>query len=142
MGSNAARTILIVEPDADTRSALRNTFETEGYTVIATGGAADALSLLAAPEIKLVVTELYLENGQDTCLLHSIRQASAHEKKRVLAYTRHGRAEDREWAIAEGADGYVLKKNGEKRLLEVAGRLARRKRATKKRARKTTPERR
>jgi DNA-binding NarL/FixJ family response regulator len=42
----------------------------------------------------------------------------------VLAYTRHGRAEDRAWAIAEGADGYVLKKNGEARLLEVARRLS------------------
>ncbi|HEV8447418.1 MAG TPA: response regulator [Gemmatimonadaceae bacterium] len=140
MGSNAARTVLIVEPDGDTRSALRNSFESDGYTVIATGGAADALSLLAAPEIKLVVTELYLENGQDTCLVHTIRTAPAYEAKRVLAYTQHGRAKDREWAIAEGADGYVLKKNGEKRLLEVAGRLTRRKRSNKRRPGRTTRE--
>jgi CheY-like chemotaxis protein len=131
MSSNAARTVLIVEPDADARSALRSTFEREGYTVVATGGAADALSLLDAPEIKLVVTELYLESGQDSCLVHTIRRAPARDKTRVLAYTQHGRAKDRAWAIAEGADGYVLKKNGETRLLEVAGRLSRRKRRTR-----------
>jgi DNA-binding response OmpR family regulator len=131
MRSNAARTVLIVEPDADARSALRNTFEREGYTVVATGGAADALSLLDAPEIKLVVTELYLGNGQDTCLLHTIRKVPARDATRVLAYTQHGRSKDRAWAIAEGADGYVLKKNGEARLLAVAGRLSRRKRATR-----------
>lgn len=131
MRSNAARTVLIVEPDADARSALRSSFEREGYTVVATGGAADALTLLDAPEIKLVVTELYLGNGQDSCLVHTIRQAPARDETRVLAYTQHGRAEDRAWAIAEGADGYVLKKNGEARLLAVAGRLSRRKGSTK-----------
>ena len=120
MGSNTAHTVLIVEPDADIRSALRNSFETDGYTVIATGGAADALALLKASEIKLVVTELYLENGHEACLLHSIRRASTHEEKRILAYTRHGHAADRDWAITEGADGYVLKKNGERRLQRVS----------------------
>ena len=131
MRSNAALTVLIVEPDADARSALRNSFERQGYTVVATGGAADAVCLLGAPEIELVVTELYLGSGQDSCLLRTIRQAPNRDATRVLAYTQHGRAADRAWAIAEGADGYVLKKNGEARLLEVAGRLSRRKRPTK-----------
>ncbi len=129
MRSNVARTVLIVEPDADARSALRSSFEREGYTVVATGGAADALSLLDTPEIKLVVTELYLGNGQDSCLVHTIRKVPTRDETRVLAYTQHGRAQDRAWAIAEGADGYVLKKNGEARLLAVAGRLSRRKRS-------------
>jgi DNA-binding NtrC family response regulator len=126
MSSNAARTVLIVEPDADARSALRNTFEREGYTVVATGAAVDALSVLDAPEINLVVTELYLGNGEDSCLLHTIRSSTPRKEARVLAYTQHGSAKDRAWAISEGADGYVLKKNGEARLLEVAGRLSRR----------------
>lgn len=124
MSSNAARTVLIVEPDADSRSALRTTFEREGYSVVATGGAADALSVIDAPEINLVVTELYLTSGADSCLLQTIRASSPRKRARVLAYTEHGRAKDRQWAIAEGADGYVLKKNGEARLLEVAGRLS------------------
>jgi two-component system, chemotaxis family, sensor kinase CheA len=131
MSPIAARTVLIVEPDADARSALRSTFEREGYTVVATGGAADALSVLDTPEINLVVTELYLEHGDDPCLLPAIRGATPRKRPRVLAYTQHSRAKDREWAIAEGADGYVLKKNGEARLLEVAGRLSRRKPRTK-----------
>jgi DNA-binding response OmpR family regulator len=126
MSSNAARTVLIVEPDADARSALRNTFEREGYTVVATGAAVDALSVLDAPEISLVVTELYLADGEDSCLLHTLRSSTPRKSARVLAYTQHGSAKDRAWAISEGADGYVLKKNGEARLLEVAGRLSRR----------------
>jgi hypothetical protein len=31
---------------------------------------------------------------------------------------------DRAWAIAEGADGYVLKKNGEAHFLDVVRRLS------------------
>lgn len=131
MRSSTARTVLIVEPDPDARSALRSSFEREGYTVVATGGAVDALSLLEAPEITLVVTELYLGDSQDSCLVRTIRKAHTRDDTRVLAYTRHGRAKDRLWAVAEGADGYVLKKNGEARLLEVAGRLTGPKRSTR-----------
>jgi len=123
MQDNSARTVLIVEPDEDSRSALRSALEGDGYTVISTATAADALSVVDGPRINLIVTELYLGSGADRCLLRTIR-ASATKRHRVLAYTRHGRAEDRAWAIAEGANGYVLKKNGEARMLEVAGRLS------------------
>jgi len=125
MQSNSARTILIVEPDDTSRSALRTALEGDGYRVVSTAGAVDALSVVDSPDISLVVTELYLASGADRCLLHSIRESSVAKRPKVLAYTRHGRAEDRAWAIAEGASGYVLKKNGEARLLEVAGRLSR-----------------
>ncbi|HEY2164018.1 MAG TPA: response regulator [Gemmatimonadaceae bacterium] len=124
MQDNSARTVLIVEPDEDSRAALRSALEGDGYTVISTATATDALSVVDGPRINLIVTELYLGSGADRCLLHTIRQTSATKRHRVLAYTRHGRAEDRAWAIAEGANGYVLKKNGEARMLEVAGRLS------------------
>jgi CheY-like chemotaxis protein len=125
MHRNSARTVLIVEPTADLRSALRSTLERDGYTVVSTAGALDALSVVDTPEICLVVTELYLRNGADRCLLRTIRQSPRGERTKVLAYTRHGRARDRAWAIAEGADGYVLKRSSEARLLEVVGRLSR-----------------
>ncbi len=123
---NPTRTVLIVEPDDDSRSALRDTLEREGYTVVSTAGAADALSVVDSPGISLVITELYLgDGGEDRCLVHAIRQSAALKRTKVLAYTRHGRGEDRTWAIEQGANGYVLKKNGEARLLEVADRLSR-----------------
>jgi CheY-like chemotaxis protein len=133
MHRNLARTVLIVEPDADSRSALRSTFEGEGYTVVDTAGAADALAVVDRPGIDLIVTELYLGSGADRCLLHTLRHSSRGKRTKLLAYTSHGRAEDRAWAIAEGANGYVLKKNGGARLLEVAGRLSRRRTRDKKR---------
>jgi two-component system aerobic respiration control protein ArcA len=115
-------TVLIVEPDAASRSALRSTLEGDGYTVVATGGASDALALMDSSDITLVVTELYLASKNERCQLPALRESAPETK--VLAYTRHRTKKDRAWAIAERADGYVLKQNGEERLLEVAARLS------------------
>ena len=115
-------TVLIVEPDAESRSSLRSTLERDGYTVVATGGATDALALIDSSDISLIVTELYLASNGERCLLTALRDSAPETK--VLAYTRHRTKKDRDWAIAEGADGYVLKQNGEDRLLEVAARLS------------------
>jgi len=119
----ADRTVLIVEPDAESRTELRATLEADGYTVIATSGGDDALSLIDNPRIKLVVTELYLANRKSRCLVNAICAPPPRRRAKVLAYTRHAHARDRAWAAASGADAYVLKKNGAARLLEVAGKL-------------------
>lgn len=119
------RTVLIVEPDAAARFELRAALEGDGYTVVATVAADDALSVADNPSITLVITELYLGNATSRCLLSAIGSLRRRRRPKLLAYTRHGRAQDRAWAIAAGADGYVLKRNGRARLLEVAGRLSR-----------------
>jgi two-component system chemotaxis sensor kinase CheA len=120
------KTVLIVEPDSDARSQLHSVFDAAGYTVVETASGDDALSVVDNPEIMLVVTEMYLDNSKSRCLLNAICAPAPGRHAKVLAYTSHGGAKDRAWAIAAGADGYVLKKNGEARLLEVAGRLSRR----------------
>jgi CheY-like chemotaxis protein len=123
MRHTADRTVLIVEPDADARAQLRATLEGDGYTVIATSGGDDALALIDNPRIKLVVTEMYLGNRKSRCLLHAICTPAPRRRAKVMAYTRHGRARDRAWAVASGADAYVLKRNGAARLLEVVSKL-------------------
>lgn len=123
MRRTADRTVLIVEPNAEARAELRATLEGDGYTVIATSGGDDALAIVDATRITLVVTELYLANRKSACLLHAIREPASRRRAKVLAYTQHAHARDRAWAAASGADAYVLKKNGSARLLEVARKL-------------------
>jgi CheY-like chemotaxis protein len=119
------QTVLIVDPDDTSRKNLRSTLESEGYTVVESEGSNQALDIANRPEVALVVTELYLHTGDDRCLVRAIRQSSALRRTKVLAYTGHARKVDRAWAIAEGANGYVLKQNGPARLLEVVARMAR-----------------
>ena len=119
------QTVLIVEPDTDARARLRAVLEGDGYSVIAATDGDDALSIVEHARIALVVTELYLPNRKSSCLLNALCGPSPYRRTRVLAYTQHGRDRDRAWALASGADGYVLKKNGAARLLHVTGRLSR-----------------
>ena len=121
-------TVLIVEPNDTARTNLRTTLEAEGYTVVESEGSDDALDIANRSEVRLVVTELYLHTGEDRCLVRAIRQSSALRRTKVVAYTSHTHKADRAWAIDEGANGYVLKRNGPTRLLEVVARMASRRR--------------
>lgn len=135
--------ILLVEPDITSRSTTRALLEGEGYSVLEAPDAVRALEIASDRKLALVVTELYLSSPTDRCLVHAIRQTSALRRMNVLAYTSHSAAIDRAWAIAEGADGYVLKKNGSPRLLEVVSRLGkstRQRRARVRRQRSARPD--
>jgi CheY-like chemotaxis protein len=115
--------ILLVEPDRDARARTRALLEREGYTVLEAPDAPHALDIVRRREIALVITELYLTSTDEPCLVHAIRRSRVLHRTNVLAFTRHSTAADRAWALAEGADGYVLKKNGYPRLLEVVSHL-------------------
>jgi CheY-like chemotaxis protein len=119
-----AQVVLIVEPDESSRAALRLLLESDGYTVVATSGADDAVAIIDSTRIGLVVTEMYITGRVARCLLPMIAGSASRRRARVLVYTRHGQTTDREWAAANGASGYVLKRSGATRLLAVVERLA------------------
>lgn len=116
--------VLIVDPDEAARAELRSLLERSGYTVVATSAADAAVAILDSARIGLIVTEIYLESVTARCLLPMIAGSVSRRRAKVLAYTRHGYVKDRRWAAAHGASGYVLKRNGAARLLDVVGRLA------------------
>ena len=118
------RTVLLAEPDSATRTAVRSRLEEHGFTVLEAPTGAEALSMANRSEIALVIAELYLQAGTDRCLVQAIRHAPALRRTRVLAFTSHAKRADRDWAANVGADGYVIKRSGEDRLVSVANRLA------------------
>ena len=119
-----SKTILLAERDSATRASLRQRFEANGFTVLETTDGSEAFAMANRAEVGLVVADLYLAVAEDRCLVHAIRSASALKRTRVVAYTSHGRKADRDWALRAGADGYVIKRSGEDRLMDVALRLA------------------
>ena len=116
-------TILLVQPAADSAAHLRTSLEDRGYKVMEAGDTATAMDLVNRNEIALVVTELYLRVGKSRCLARAIRKSPALRRTKVLAYTSHGKRTDRAWARDVGAQGYVITRNGEDRLLEVVDNL-------------------
>ena len=129
-----SNTILVVNADVTRAAALRSTLEATGYAVLQAGDGPTAMNLVNGSEVALVVTELYVPVGKARCLVRKIRKSPALRRTRVLAYTSHGKRKDRTWAKEEGAQGYVITRSGEARLLQVIDRLMRRPRAQSARA--------
>lgn len=58
-------TVLLVEDEAPLRSMLAEFLRLEGFTVLETGGVADAKRALSVhPEIRLVLTDIQMPGGQ------------------------------------------------------------------------------
>jgi len=120
MNSN---TILLVQSGNDSLPRLRMLLEDKGYSVVQASDAATAMDIANRSDIALVVTELYLRLGTCRCVARVIGKSPALLRTKLLAYTRHGKRADREWARRNGADGYVITRSGEERLLSVVDHL-------------------
>jgi len=118
-----SNTILLVQSGTDLAPHFRGRLEDRGYTVVEAVNAAAAMDIVNASEIALVVTDLYLRVGKFRCLAHAIGKSPALHRTKLLAYTEHGKREDRVWAQQTGADGYVLTRSGEDRFLSVVDQL-------------------
>ena len=116
-------TILLVQPATDSSSPLRARLEEKGYTVLEAADSTSAMDIVNGSEVALVVTELYLRTGESRCLARAIGKSPALRRTKVLAYTTHGKREDRDWARRIGADGYVITRSGEDRFLSVVNHL-------------------
>jgi CheY-like chemotaxis protein len=116
-------TILLVQPERDAGVYLRTRLENKGYTVMEAADPEVAMSIVNGSEVALVVTELYLPIGRSRCLARAIAKAPALQRTKLLAYTTHGKRQDRQWARRMGADGYVITRSGEERLLAVVDHL-------------------
>jgi CheY-like chemotaxis protein len=118
-----SNTILLVQPRVDSLPHLRTRLEDKGYTVVEATDSATAMAIVNRSEVALVVTDLYLPVGRSRCLARVIGKSPALQRTKLLAYTAHGKREDRDWARRIGADGYVITRSGEERFLSVVDRL-------------------
>jgi DNA-binding response OmpR family regulator len=118
-----SNSILLVQQPTASATYLRSRLEHKGYKVVEAPDTATAMDLLNASEIALVVTDLYLPIGKSRCLARVIGKSPALYRTKILAYTAHGRREDRTWARRIGADGYVITRSGEDRFLSVVDHL-------------------
>lgn len=118
-----SKSILLVQSQTSPTSHLRTRLEDKGYTVVEAPDSAEAMDIVNGSEIGLVVTELYVRVGSSRCLARVIAKSPALRRTKLLAYTAHGKREDRDWARRIGADGYVITRSGEDRFLSVVDHL-------------------
>ena len=118
-----SKSILLVQSQTSPTSHLRTRLEDKGYTVVEAPDSTEAMDIVNGSEIGLVVTELYVPVGSSRCLARVIATSAALRRTKLLAYTTHGKQQDRDWARRIGADGYVITRSGEDRFLSVVDHL-------------------
>jgi len=118
-----SNSILLVQSATDPTAHLRTRLEDKGYTVVEAPDSTTAMAIVNRSEIGLVVTDLYVQVGGARCLARVIAKSPALRRTKLLAYTAHGKKQDRDWARRIGADGYVITRSGEDRFLSVVDHL-------------------
>ena len=105
--TNATQTILVVDPNAETRAILARQLSENGCSVFEAADGTSALQIVRDREIGLVVSELYLKTGESDCLIQAIRRNRV-RGTRTLAHTVFSKRPDRAWAKQWGASGYLI----------------------------------
>lgn len=98
--------VLVVEDDRELREVVRRYLERAGHTVHSTGSGAEALSVLRAGGVELVILDLGLP---DVDGLEVLAAARADAAVPVVVLTARSQVEDRIDGLRRGADDYVTK---------------------------------
>jgi two-component system response regulator FlrC len=112
--------VLIVEDDAALREALTDTLRAAGITTLSASDASEALKLLEAQEIALVISDVQMPGLCGYELLSAIRRLRADLP--VVLMTAYGTIAQAVSAMREGATDYIVKPFDARALIELARR--------------------
>ncbi|MDR2625126.1 MAG: response regulator, partial [Zoogloeaceae bacterium] len=99
--------ILIVEDDAGLREAICDTLELAGRTVFCADGGAEALAILAAQKIAIVISDVRMSPMDGIALLREIRQRQP--QLPVVLMTAYAEVDKAVEAMRSGACDFLLK---------------------------------
>jgi signal transduction histidine kinase/CheY-like chemotaxis protein len=120
-GSSAAQTVtekrpldgvrvLVVEDEVDSRDLITHVLEHAGATVASAGSAAEALDMITAMPLDMIVSDIGMPGHDGYDLIRAIRDSgSAAAGVPAIAVTAYARPEDRARALAGGFQGHVPK---------------------------------
>jgi two-component system response regulator FlrC len=100
-------TILVVEDDRPLQDALVTTLEGAGFDVLAAGDGGEALKILSATAVDLVVSDVQMQPVDGRELLRRIQQRASPPP--VLLMTAYGTIDQAVAAMHEGAVDYLVK---------------------------------
>jgi DNA-binding response OmpR family regulator len=118
------RMILLAEPNVRLRGEWHTGLQALGFDVRDCADGSAAIRTALRSEIALLITELYIPTKGDRCLVLAARREAALKRIKILVVSDRGLDEDRAWALASGADAYLVKPVLLGRLLQVSAHLA------------------
>jgi two-component system response regulator FlrC len=104
---SASGTILVVEDDRPLQDALVTTLEAAGFNVLAASDGGEALKVLGATSVDLIVSDVQMQPMDGRELLKRLRQREAPPP--VLLMTAYGTIDQAVAAMRDGAVDYLVK---------------------------------
>jgi two-component system response regulator AtoC len=101
------RTILVVDDEPHMRRVLEIMLRDGGHAVLAAGNGREALTLMGAHPVDLVITDLRMPEMDGIALLSSLREQGSEVP--VIVITAHGTVESAVAAMRIGACDYLLR---------------------------------
>ena len=118
----AARTILLVDDDADLRGALQTVLEGRGYQVLLAGDGNMGLALAEREQPHLVIVDMMMPKKSGFLVLEKLK-ARKESSPRVIMITANEGGRHRAYAEMLGVDDYIRKPFDMKQLLDSVARL-------------------
>jgi DNA-binding response OmpR family regulator len=119
---SARKTVLVVDDDADVRTAVQAAVEKKGYRVVtaADGNAGLALAEMERPDV--VVVDMMMPRKSGFLVLEKLKQRPGQGPKVIMITANEG-ARHQQYAEALGVDDYLRKPFALDHLLESVERL-------------------
>ncbi|MBN2003820.1 MAG: response regulator [Anaerolineae bacterium] len=116
-------TILVVDDSISIRKMIESALRFKGYTVAAVADGEEALEALSREKYGLVILDVNMPRMDGLTLLKTMRRSDEWAGVAVLMLTTEDRDEDRERALALGANAYMVKPFKPGELLDCIARL-------------------
>ncbi|MDI3285108.1 ATP-binding protein [Polyangium sp. 15x6] len=122
--------VLVVDDEPDTRDVVQRLLEEHGAEVVAAASAEEALGLVEARSIDVLVSDLGMPGMDGFALIRELRSARRLDPSRLpaVALTAFVRPEDRRRALASGYQAHIEKPIEPMELVAAVGALALRQR--------------
>ena len=101
--------VLVVDDDSDVRDLLRASFERRGAIVSAAASVEEALAILMASAVDLIVSDIGMPNRDGYSLISAVRGAYIVNNLPAIAYTAQCSPKERKQALKAGFTAHVCK---------------------------------
>lgn len=102
-------TVLYVEDNFENRILVRRVLQAEGYDVLESTSAKEALRLLENTVPDLILTDINMPDMDGYTLTAKIKEKEAFQNVPVVAMTANVMRGDKERSLEAGCDGYIQK---------------------------------
>jgi len=116
--------ILIVEDSPTMRQLISFALKRiRGVRIVEAGDGVDGLKKISAEKFDMIFTDINMPVMDGLKLISLVREDATHKGIPIVVITTEGAQEDRQRALALGADDYITKPIQPNRILEVAKQL-------------------